>query len=159
MRAQRSSHVVTFPQLQVNQLMKSVSPTSTPSIDCLPVLVQTCSITACKCISELTRSWSPNTPDHGLQVYVQPGLNTVFKLARWRPPSASPNLPACGLQVYLQSRSITASNYISNLAWLQPRSEFLSSRDRHFQAHLELLKHRLQPVQIYHVKMSSYIET
>jgi len=39
----------------------------------------------------------------------------IFNLARSRPPSTSPNLLDHGLQVHLQTRSITASECISEL--------------------------------------------
>jgi hypothetical protein len=63
--------------------------------------------------------------------------------------------------LYFETRLITASMSISNLARSlpakcfsilarsRPRSVSLSSLDSHFQAHLELLRHRLQPVEIY----------
>jgi len=183
-------------------MMKRVSAPGAPSIDCLPVLVQTRWITACKCISKLARSQppsvSPNSLDHSLHVYLETrsiraskciskfawlrhpsslddGLQVdlhirsitaskcISKLARSQPSSLSLNSPDYGLQVHLQSRSITASNRISKVAQSRPPkciskiaglcppkciskparsrspSVSLSSLDRHFQAHLELL--------------------
>jgi len=46
-----------------------------------------------------------------------------------RPPSATPNSLNHGLQLYLQTRSITASKYISNLARSSNGSVSLSSLD------------------------------
>jgi len=66
------SHIVTFPPLRVNNPMNRASAPGTPSIDRLQVLVQSRSIIASKCISELAPSWppsvSPNSLDHSLQV-------------------------------------------------------------------------------------------
>jgi len=53
--------------------------------------------------------------------------------------SASLCSPDHSVQVYLQIRTITTSKCISKLARSRPRSVSLSSLDRHFQAHLELL--------------------
>jgi hypothetical protein len=140
MRAQRYSHLVTFPWLRVNELMNRFSAPGAQSIDCLPVLVQTRSIMA----SKLARSWppsaSPNLLDRGLQVHLGTRSITAFKctstLARLRPPSSHDH----GLQVHLQTRSITTSEDISEFT----RSSFSGAPQI-------ALKHRLQPVQIYHV--------
>jgi len=141
--------------------MKRVSAPGAPSIDCLPVLVQTRSITVSKCISKLARSRppsaSPNSLDHGLQVHLQTrsiaaskcisklarlqppsshdhGLQVhISKLARSWPPSASPNSLDHGLQVYLRTRSITAFKCITTLARLRPPS----SHDHGLQVHLQ----------------------
>ena len=122
--------------------MNRVSTPGAPSIDRLQVLqvpLQTRSITASKCISKLARLRPASSHEHGLQVHLQSRSITaskyISKLARSRPPSS---LDHC-LQVYLQIRSITASKCISKLARSRPRSISLSSLDRHFQAHLELL--------------------
>jgi len=98
-----------------------------------PVHLRTRSIAASKCISKLARSRppsaSPNSLDHGLQVYLQTrsitASNCIPTLARSRPP------------VHLRTHSIAASKCISKLARSRPRSVFLSSHDRHCQAHLE----------------------
>ena len=86
---------------------------------------------------------SPNSLNHGLQVYLQPCLITaskcIYKLARSQSWSASRSSLNHGLLVYLQIRSISTSKCISNLAPSKPRSISLNSPDRHFQAHLELL--------------------
>jgi len=118
-----------------------------------------CPSTASKYSSELARLRPPSSLHHGLQAYLQSRSITASNLARSRPPSASPNsldyglqvrtpmASKCispnsldhGLQVYRQIRSITASKCISKVAQSGPRSVSLSSLDRHFQAHLELL--------------------
>jgi hypothetical protein len=141
--------------------MKRVSAPGAPSIKYIPLLVQTRSNTASKCISQLAGSRrptaSPNSLDHGLQVHLQTRLITVSKciskLARSRPRSVSPNsldhgLQVCtimasncispnsldrGLQVHLQTRSITAINCISRLGRLRPPS----SHDNGLQVHLQ----------------------
>jgi hypothetical protein len=95
--------------------MKRVSAPGAPSIDCLPVLVQTRSIMACKCISKLARLRSPNSLDHGLQVYLQTRSITASK-------------------VHLQSRSITASNCISKVAPSRPPSVSPNSLDHGLQS-------------------------
>ena len=106
--------------------------TSPNSLDDRPqVYLSIRSMTASKCISKVARSrpWnvSLSSLDYGLQVYLQ---------IRLMPPaSASPNSHIYGLQV----RTIIASKCICKLAQSRPRSESLSSLDRHSQAHLELL--------------------
>jgi len=104
---------------------------------------------ACKCIYKLARSRppsaSPNSPDHGLQVhlqtrpitaskcisklaqhsirvYLKPRTNTLPMFAQSPHSSASPHSLDRGLQVHLQTRSITASESISNLARIRPPS-------------------------------------
>jgi len=88
-----------------------------------------CPSTASKYLSNLARSRppsaSPNSLDHGLQVYLQTHsitackLRTIMaskcisKLARSRPPSASLSSLDLSLQVHLQTHSITASKCIS----------------------------------------------
>jgi len=128
----------------------SVSPNS------LDYGLQVHTIMASKCIS-------PNSLDHGLQVYLQTRSITtskcISKLDWSRPPSVSPDSLDYGLQVrtimaskcispqslnhslqvYLQTRLITTSKCISKVARSRPRSISLSSLDRHFQAHRELL--------------------
>jgi len=88
---------------------------------------------ASQCISEFTQSQSsiasPNSLDHGLQVYLSVNSISASKcistLARSRPPSASPNsinhglhvhLSSLnlGLEVHLQTSSIAAAKYIAN---------------------------------------------
>jgi hypothetical protein len=96
--------------------MKRVSAPGVPSIDWLPVLVQTRSITACKCIAKHARSPSPISLDHGLQVSLLTRSITASKFPRSWPPSASTHSLDHCLQVHLQTRSITDSNCISNLA-------------------------------------------
>jgi len=98
-------------------------------------------LTVSKYSSNLARSRppnaSPNSLDHGLQVYLQTRSITACKFAQACPPSASPISLGHGLQVHLQTRSITASEYISEFTWLS-----FSGPPR------IALQHRLQPVQI-----------
>jgi len=93
--------------------MNRVSAPGRPSIILLQVLVESCSITASKCISTLARSrhpsGSPNLLDHGLQVYAHSRMITASKFATSWPPSAYP-----------QTHMITASKCISHLARSQP---------------------------------------
>jgi len=95
--------------------MNRVSAAGAPSIDCLPVLVQTRSITASKLARSRPPSVSPNSLDYGLQVHIS-------KLARSCPPSVSPNSLDYSLQVHLHTRLITASKCISKLGRLRPLS-------------------------------------
>jgi len=93
----------------------------------------------------LPPSVSPNSQDHGLQVYLQThsimackfarasSLKRISKLARSWPPSASPTSLDHGLQVHLQTCSITASKCISKLPPLWPPS----SCDHGLQVHLQ----------------------
>jgi len=71
----------------------TVSAPGAPSIDCPQVLVQSCSITASKCISKLARLRPPSSHDHGLQVHLQTrsimASKCISQLARSRPPSTS----------------------------------------------------------------------
>jgi len=113
----------------------------------LQVHLQTRSITACKCISELH--------DGGLQMHLETRSITasksicefdlisaskfISKLARLRPPSASLSSLDHGLPVDLQIRSITASKCIYDYTQEPPPSVSLSSLDRHLQVHLKLL--------------------
>jgi len=93
----------------------------------------------------------------------------LSKLARLRAPSSLDH----GLQVHLQTRSITASQCISKLAWSRPPSVSPNTLDYHLQENLQsrsltasecvseftwlllsgapriTLKRRLQPIQIY----------
>ena len=126
------------------------------SIDCLKVLVESRSITA-------STSASPDSLDHGLEVYLQTRTIMASKcisgLARSWPASSHHH----GLQVYVQTRLITActsasrnpldhdlgvhlsvhsimpSKCISKYAGSRPRSISVGSVDCHFQAHSELL--------------------
>jgi len=116
--------------------MKTVSAPGVPSIDCLPVLVQTCSITACKCISKLARLLSPNWLGHSLQVYLQTRSITASKFTRSWPPSASTHLLDHCLQVD-HCRLITPSKCISKLAQCPPSSVSLNSPNYGLQVHLQ----------------------
>jgi len=144
-------------------MMTRFSTPGAPSLDCHPVLVETRSITSCKCNTSLAQLQSPNSLDHSLQVHFQTRLSTahkcIYTLAWSLPPSASPNSLGHGLQVHLQTNSIatfkcisnlarlrlpslhnhTASKFISKLARSLPWSVSLSSLDSQFQADLELL--------------------
>jgi len=179
MRAPRSSCLVTFPRLWVNEMLKRVSAPGAPSIDCLTVLVQTHLVMA----SRFARSWPPSAsthwPDHNLGVHLYAHSITaskwISKLSWLRPRSPSPNLLDHGLQVYLQPRSITASKSISSFTRSRPPGVFSNPLDYCLQVRLQTrwitfseriseftpssfsgapriaLKHRLQPVQIYRV--------
>jgi len=133
--------------------MNRVSAPGTPYIDCLQVLVQSCSITASKCISKLARLGPPSSHNQGLQVHISKlarswppvhlqtrsstASNCISKLARLRPPSASPNLLDHGLQVHHQTRSIMVSNCISKLARSRPPIVSPNTLDYCLQVHLE----------------------
>ena len=79
--------------------------------------LQTRLITASNCISNLTQSRppsvSPNSLDYGLQVLTILASKCFSKLAQSQSWSASLSLLDQGLQVHLLSRSITASECIS----------------------------------------------
>jgi len=121
-------------QVHITRLARSRPPSVSPnSLDYrLQVYLQTRSITACKCISRLARSRppsvSPDSLDYGLQARTIMASKCI-----------SPHSLDHGLLVYLQTPPITAPKCISNVALSWPRSISLSSLDRHFQAHLELL--------------------
>jgi len=139
----------TFPRLPVNQWIESQlpshlppdlpppdrSPPSTPPISIdhgLQVHLQTRSITASKCISELH--------DHGLQMHLQTrsiaaskcisefslitASKCISEFTRSRPPSASPNSLDHGLQVPLW------------VTWSRPRNASPNSLDLGLQVHL-----------------------
>jgi hypothetical protein len=97
--------------------MNRVSSPGAPSIDRLQVLVQSRSITASKCISELARLRPPSSHEHGLQVHLQTRSITASKciseFTRSTSPSASLSSLDLSLQVHIQTRSITASKCIS----------------------------------------------
>jgi len=100
MSAPRSSHLVTFPRLRVNQLTKRFSAPGIPSIDCLTALVQTCTIK----VSKLARLWPPNSHDPGMQVCMVIAMKFI-----------SSNTPDHGLHLYLQIRLITACKQLPSL--------------------------------------------
>jgi len=87
----------------------------------LEVHLQTRSIPASKCISELT--WSSVS-------------NCISKHARSRPPSASLSSLDVGLQAHLQTRSITASNCISEFTQSPSPSSSPHLLDPSLQVHL-----------------------
>jgi len=122
----------------------------------LQVYIQSCWITASKCISNLTRSqpWSesPDSLDYSLQVSTIMAPKCIFQLIRIWLPSVSPNTLDNGLQV----RMIIGSRCISKLARLWPASLHNYFLQVHLPTQLSFsgspriaLKHRLQPVQIY----------
>jgi len=90
--------------------MNTVSASVTP-----PSRTAACWVNASKYSSNLARSCppstSPNWLDHSLQVYLQSRSITASKFAPSRPPIS-----------YLHTRSITAFNFISKLAWSWPPS-------------------------------------
>ena len=144
-----------FPQSQVNQWIESQlllclppnQPTpSTPPISLdhsLQVHVQTRSITASMCTSNLARSRPPSASvsslNLGLQVHLQTHRITssqcISKLAQSRPHSGSLSSLNLSLQLHLQPRSVVASQFISILARSRPRSASLSSLDPGLQLH------------------------
>jgi len=101
--------------------MKRISAPGAPCIDCLQVLIQSCSITA----STFEQSWPPSTSlnslDRGIQPYHQTCSIKASKLARSWPPSA-----------YLQTRSIMAIKCVSKPARLWPSN----SLNRGLQVHI-----------------------
>jgi hypothetical protein len=140
----------TFPQLQVNQWIETQLPSRLPPelqpADCQPqstlpisldaglqVHLPTYSITASKCISELTHLQPPSVHDHGLQVHIQTLSITTSKciseLARLWPAS----LHNHGLQMHLQTHLIMASKCISRLARSWPPSASPSFLDHSLQ--------------------------
>ena len=94
----------------------------------LQVRLQTRSILASKCISNVAQSRpqsaSLSSLNHGLHVYIQTSSIMAFKciskLARSWSWSASVTWLDHGLPVYIQTRSITASKF----AWSGPSSSF-----------------------------------
>ena len=144
-----------FPQSQVNQWIESQlllclppnQPTpSTPPISLdhsLQVHVQTRSITASMCTSNLARSRPPSASvsslNLGLQVHLQTHRITssqcISKLAQSRPHSGSLSSLNLSLQLHLQPRSVLGSQFISILARSRPRSASLSSLDPGLQLH------------------------
>jgi hypothetical protein len=122
---------------------QSLSPNSLDY--CVQVYLQTSSITITECIT-------PTSLDYGLQVHLQTRsitlLECLSKFTQSRPPRVSPNMLNYHLQVHLQTDSVMASECIS---------EFTQSS---FSGALRIApKHGLQPVQICHVYLSSYIDT
>jgi len=114
----------------ISKLARSRPPSASPHLldHGLQVHLQTCSITAAKWISILAPLWppirtimaskftSPNLLNHSLQV-------------------VSPNLLDYGFQI----GTIMGSKWVSKLARSWPGSVTLSSLDRQFLVHLELL--------------------
>jgi len=136
--------------------------------------LQTRSITTSKCISEFNlisaSKWIFELLDlglhHSLQVYfwvqLDHGLQVHLWVTRSRPPNASPNPLDLGLQVHLwvqhdlglqvshQTRSITASKYISQFTRSRPPSASRSSLNQASPgAPAITLQYRLQPDWLY----------
>jgi len=110
-----------LPSISPNMLNCSLQSSALSSLDLgVQVHLQTCSITASKCISEFTRSRppsaSPNSLDHGLQMQLWFNSISASKctstLPRTRPPSAYLSSLNLGLQVHLQMYSDTVFKYI-----------------------------------------------
>jgi len=112
--------------------------------DYLQVYLQTRSIAAPNCISKLARLQPASSHEVGLHVHLQTRLITISecisKFTRSWPPSSSPITLDYPVQVHQHTRSITAAEYFSEFT----RSSFSG-------APRIVLKHRLQPVQIYRV--------
>jgi len=94
--------------------MNKLSSLGALSINRLHVLVQSRSITA----SKSAQSWppsaiTPNSLDHGLEVYLRTGSIPASKFTQAWPPSASLSSLNPSLQVHIQTRSITACKCIS----------------------------------------------
>jgi len=113
-------------------------------IDCFHVLLQSCSIIACKSISKLAQSQAPNASlsslNLSLELHLRPRSITASKsiatLAQSRHPSASPILLYHGLQVHLRVYSLSASKCISEHARWWPQSVSPRSLHRGLQVHL-----------------------
>jgi len=132
-----------------NQLLNSIllAP-SAPPMNLLEVLLQSHSMMASKCMSNLARSWpwsaSLNSVDHGLQTDSIAASNLaqlwppkcISKLAQSWPPSASLSSLDCSPQVYLQTCSITAFKCISEFAQSQPASACPNLLNHVLQVHL-----------------------
>jgi len=115
-------------------------------IDRFQVLLQSHSIIACKCISQLAQSWPPSPSlsslNLGIQLHIQTRLITtskcISKLAQSRPQSASRNSLDYGLPVHPQTRSVTASKSISDFTQSQPPSASPNSLDHGFRVYLSV---------------------
>jgi len=135
--------------MYISKLARSQPPS--PSPDLPDQGLQTCSITASRCVS-------PNSLDHGLQVQLSTDLITASKLTQLQHPSA-----------YRQTRSITITECISKFTRSRHPGESPISLDYCCQVHVHsclitasesisaftwsslsgasriALKHRLQP--------------
>jgi hypothetical protein len=152
--------------------MKTVSAPGARTIDCLPVLIKTGSITAYKCIPKLARSRYPsvypNLLDHSLHVYLSTRPITasmcMSKVARSGPAIAFPNSDDLGLHVHLESLWIRAfkvhlQNRSITTSKVDPQSRSTTTppcvpaftQSSFSGAPSIALQHRLQPVQIYRV--------
>jgi hypothetical protein len=129
-------------------VLNRVSTPAAPSIDCLPVLVKPRSTTTTKLAQSRPPMIYPNLFDYGLRVRPTKASKCISKLTRSWPPSASPNSINHSLKVHRPTRSFRAS---------ECNSKFTQSSSSG--AHQIPLKHHLQPVQIYHVLIGSYIDT
>jgi len=180
--------LVIFPRIRVNYPMNRVLSPSVPSIQCLLVRVQSHSITVSICISKPAGLPPTSLHDRGLQVHLQTcsimASKCISKLSWSRPPRVSPNSLNYGLHMpipklaWWQSRSASPKFTQS-----RPPSVSRNTLDYCFQVHLQTcsimgseciseftwssfsgapriaLKHRLQPVHIYHLLMGSYIDS
>ena len=91
-------------------------------IDHLQVHLQTRSIIASKCISNLAQSQPPIRTMNCLQTRLITASKCIFQFTRSRAVSASANSIYHGLQVHLSVHSISASKCISTLARSRPLS-------------------------------------
>jgi len=143
LRAQRSSHLVTSPQLQVNQLMKRVCTRGAvhrPPLITWPnshnyglqVHLQTRMVTASKLARSQPQGVSLKSLDYGLQVCIS---KWISKLARSLPPSVFPNSVDLSLQVHLKTALI--SECISKFTWSRPPSASLDSLDHILQVYVQ----------------------
>lgn len=116
------------------------------------VLVESHLIIASKSISKLAQSqcWRASLPslDHSLDVYIQTRviistkcISSITQSQHWSLSQFTRSWPS---SVYSKLRNYTvqvgtiiASKCISNVAWLCPQSESLSSHDHGHQAHLQ----------------------
>jgi len=133
------SQFSTFSQLRVNQWIETQilscippqlpppdwPPPSTPPISRdhgLQVHFRTRLITAFKCLSGFTRSWSPSASphslDHGQQVHLWvhsiPASKCISEFTRSQSPSESRNTPDHGLQVHLYGGTAGVQRYRCN---------------------------------------------
>jgi len=81
----------TWPRLQVNNLITTISAPGAPTINYLQDILQSRWITASKCMSKLAQSWpqsaSPNSLDHGLQGHLLAHLITASQYIAMFPRS------------------------------------------------------------------------
>jgi len=104
----------------------------------LQVYLQTLSISATQCISQLSRWQPPSLHNHDLQVHLQtcliPASKCFSKLTQLPPPS----VPLISHHYGLQVRTIIASKCISKLSGSRPPNASLSSLDLSVHVHLQI---------------------